>query len=135
MSRKPRKRKLIDTAECKYSTYLKYREGLEISLSIDVAEFVHILNFSIIADECERNIAGLESWIDRVSYELYGREFKTALSEQFEYLLVEKLTACSTILLSVKRTQDENNNFAYYVSKCLCAYRSSDSLRTKLASN
>ena len=107
ISRKPRKRKFIDTAERKYNKYLRFRERKAISLSTDVAEFVNNLNFSMIADERERSIAQLESWIDRVNYELYEREFNAAPSEQFESLLVEKLTVVNTILLTVKNTLDE----------------------------
>ena len=98
-SRKPRMHKCIDTAERKYNKYLKFRERKAISLSTDVIEFVNNLNFSMIAYERERSIAQLESWMDRVNYEFYKREFKAAPSEQFESLLVEKLTVSNTIFL------------------------------------
>ena len=107
MSRKPRKRKFTDTAERKYNKYLKFRERKAISLSTDVSEFVNNLNLNMIADERERSIAQLESWMDRVNYELYGREFKSAPSKQFESLLVEKLTVGNTIYLEVKKTLNE----------------------------
>ena len=45
--------------------------------------------------------------MNRVNHELYGREFKVVPSEQFESLLVEKLTVGNTILFAVKKTQDE----------------------------
>ena len=51
----------------------------------------------MIADEREWNIAQLESWMDRVNYELYERELKAAPSEHVESLIVEKLTVGNII--------------------------------------
>ena len=61
----------------------------------------------MISDERERSIVQLLSWMYRVNYELYAREFIATPSEKFESLLMEKLTVCNTIYQVVKRTLNE----------------------------
>ena len=61
-----RKRKFTFTPEHKYNKYLKFSAKKANLLSDEVAEYVSSLNFAMNADQSERAIVQLESWLNRI---------------------------------------------------------------------
>ena len=55
------------------------------------------------ADQRELAVIKLESWLNRIIHELYGKEFKATPSEDILPSIIGKLTSINLTLLHVKK--------------------------------
>ena len=103
---KKRKRKFTCTAEHKYNKYLKFSAKKANLLSDEVAEYVSSLSLAMNAYQSEQAIVKLESWLNRIYHELYGRELNAAPSEDTLPSIIGKLTSINLTFLHVKKTME-----------------------------